>query len=83
MLCTIYSNSSDSDLRSYYYQATHGVVLMKDTLNKPIEYICATYSTEGLQKLIPTLKDPYNIVAIYDELTQRLLAERREEDADE
>ena len=45
---------------------------MKDTLNKPIEFICATYSTEGLEKLLPTLKETCNIAAVFDELTMRL-----------
>ena len=44
---------------------------MKDTLNQPIEYICATYSTEGLEALFVALKDPFNIAAVADELSMR------------
>ena len=45
---------------------------MKDTLNKPIEYICATYSFEGLEKLLITLQEPCNIAAVCDELAMRI-----------
>ena len=44
---------------------------MDDQLNKPIEWICATYSTEGLEKLLPLLQSQYNIAAVCDELTMR------------
>ena len=44
---------------------------MKDTLNKPIEWICGHYSWDGLVKLLPVLKDPINVAAVLDELTQR------------
>ena len=48
---------------------------MKDRLNKPIEYICATYSFEGLQKLLSSLKDANNIAAVADEITMRVRSE--------
>ena len=48
---------------------------MKDKLNKPIEYICATYSFEGLEKLLPVLNDPFNIAAVCDELAMRITSE--------
>ena len=48
---------------------------MKDELNKPIEFICATYSFEGLEKLLVTLKNPYNIAAVCDELAMRITSE--------
>ena len=44
---------------------------MKDKLNKPIEWICGHYSWDGLIKLLPVLKDPINVAAVLDELTQR------------
>ena len=55
---------------------------MKDTLNKPIEYICATYSFEGLQKLLPHLNEAANIAAVCDELTMRVSSELEEENDD-
>ena len=48
---------------------------MKDNLNKPIFYICATYSFEGLQKLLPQMKEAANIASICDELFMRLTSE--------
>ena len=48
---------------------------MKDKLEKPIEYICATYSFEGLQKLLPVLKEPANLASVCDELYMRLTSE--------
>ena len=53
---------------------------MKDILTKPIEYICATYSFEGLQKLLPHLKEAANIASVCDELTMRLEVELEDED---
>ena len=46
-----------------------------DRLNKPIEYICATYSFEGLQNLLPHLNCEFNIAAVCDELAMRLSTE--------
>ena len=48
---------------------------MKDRLTKPIEWICATYSFEGLQKLLPVLQEPANIASVCDELYMRLTSE--------
>ena len=48
---------------------------MKDNLTKPIEYICATYSFEGLQKLLPHMQEAANIASICDELYMRLTSE--------
>ena len=44
---------------------------MKDKLNEPIEWICGHYSFDGLIKLLLVLKDPINVSAVLDELTQR------------
>ena len=55
---------------------------MKDRLTKPIEYICATYSFEGLQKLLPHLQEAANIASVCDELTMRVSSELEEEDKD-
>ena len=52
---------------------------MKDRLNKPIEYICATYSFEGLQKLLPVLQEAANIAAVCDELHMRVDSELQQE----
>ena len=49
-----------------------------DRLNKPIEYICATYSFEALQKLLPHLNSEFNIAAVADELAMRLSSELEE-----
>ena len=40
--------------------------MTKDVLNKDIEEICEEYSDEGLMKLLPTLKDEYNRLAVVD-----------------
>ena len=52
---------------------------MKDRLTKPIEYICATYSFEGLQKLLPTLQEAANIASVCDELAMRVSSELEED----
>ena len=44
----------------------------KDTLKEPIEYICATYTYNGLKNILPTLTEPCNITSIIDELTMRM-----------
>ncbi len=43
----------------------------KDIIRSPIETICANYSTDGLNKLLPFLKDPYNVASVVDELAMR------------
>ena len=48
---------------------------MKDRLTKPIEWICATYSFEGLQRLLPTLQEAANIASVCDELAMRVSSE--------
>ena len=48
---------------------------MTDKLNKPIEYVCATYSFECLQNLLPHLNCEFNIAAVCDELSMRLSTE--------
>ena len=45
--------------------------MTKDVLNKDIEEICEEYSDEGLMKLLPTLNDEYNRLAVVDELYLR------------
>ena len=52
---------------------------MKDRLTKPIEYICATYSFEGLQKLLPTLQEAANIASVCDELAMRIDSELQQD----
>ena len=42
-----------------------------DKFNEPIEWICGHYSWDGLLKLLLVTKDPINVAAILDELTQR------------
>ncbi len=50
--------------------------MKKDTLHKPIEYICATYSDEGLQNLLKVLNDWNNIAAVADELSMRIIMDQ-------
>ena len=52
---------------------------MKDRLTKPIFYICATYSFEGLQNLLPHLQEAANIAAVCDELHMRVDSELQQE----
>ena len=40
-------------------------------LNKPIEWICANYSWDGLIKLLLVTTDEIQVAAILDELVQR------------
>lgn len=49
--------------------------MKQDKLNEPIEFICATYSFNGLRKLLRRLDNPYNIASVCDELTMRVSSE--------
>ena len=52
----------------------------RDNLHKPIEWICATYSFDGLKALLPYLNEACNIASVADELHMRTLSEVELED---
>ena len=52
-------------------------------ITEPIEWICATYSDQGLIALLPVLTNQFNIAAVMDELHMRRLLNHSFLDDDE